>query len=117
MLYRRHLRVKVLQALYAWFSGSTDDLSKGEKQLLLSINKLYELFIYQLSFIVELKRFAENRIEDNRNKFYPTQEDLNPNLKFVNNQVFTLIEDNKDFQKKESLFKVNWGEEREMVRK
>lgn len=117
MLYRRHLRIKVLQALYAWYTNGSDNRAQGERQLLLSINKIYELFIYQLSFLVEVKRFAEKRIEENKNKFYPTDEDLNPNLKFVDNEVNKLIEGNLDFQRKEDAFKINWAEETEMVRK
>ena len=117
MLYRRHLRIKVLQSLYAWYTSESDDLVKGEKQLLLSINKLYELFIYQLSFLVEVKRFAEKRMEDNKTKFYPTESDLNPNLKFINNKVNSLLEANKDFLKKEELYKVNWSENQNIVRK
>lgn len=117
MLYRRHLRIKVLQALYAWYTNDSDNRAQGEKQLLLSINKLYELFIYQLSFLVEVKRFAEKRIEENKNKFYPTEEDLNPNMKFVNNKVNNLIEENRDFQRKEEAFKINWADDIEMIRK
>ncbi|HEY9113949.1 MAG TPA: transcription antitermination factor NusB [Bacteroidales bacterium] len=117
MLYRRHLRIKVLQALYAYYSDSSADLSSGERQLLQSINKLYELFIYQLSFLLEVKRFAEQRVEDNKLKYYPTKDDLDPNLKFVRNKVFELIENNKDFQRKEAAFKVNWGQENELVRR
>ena len=117
MLYRRHLRIKALQSLYAYFSGGQEDLVTGEKHLLSSINKLYELFIYQLSFLYEIKRFAENRIEENKKKFYPTEEDLNPNLKFINNRFLNYLETNKDFLKKEELYKVNWSDEQELVRK
>lgn len=117
MLYRRHLRIKVLQALYAWYSNESDDLKKGETQLVLSINKLYELFIYQLSFFVEVKRFAEKRIEENKTKFYPTENDLDPNLKFVENEVNEMVEDNVDFQRKENVFKVDWADETDMIRK
>lgn len=117
MLYRRHLRIKALQALYAWYTTDSDDLVKGEKQLLLSINKLYELFIYQLSFLVEVKRFAEMRMEENKNKFYPTEDDLDPNLKFINNKVIKMIEENIDFQRKETAFKINWADETDMIRK
>ncbi len=117
MLYRRHLRIQALQALYAYFTGGNNDLVKGEKELLKSINQIYELFVWQLSFIVEVKRFAEYRIEENKKKFYPTEDDLNPNLKFVNNQAIKYLEENKDFQKKEQLFKINWANEQEIVRK
>lgn len=117
MLYRRHLRIKVLQSLYAYFINGSGDLGKDEKQLLLSVNKLYELFIYQLSFLVEVNRFAVSRMEENKAKFYPTESDLSPNLKFINNRVNELLESNNDFLKKEELFKVNWADQQNMVRK
>ena len=117
MLYRRHLRIKVLQALYTWYTTGSDDLTNGEKLLLQSVNKLYELFIYQLSFLVEVKRFAEVRMEENKSKFYPTEDDLDPNTKFVNNKVIKLLEENLDFQRKESAYKINWADETDIVRK
>ncbi len=117
MLYRRHLRIKAFQELYAWYSGNSTDIIKAEKQLLQSINKLYELFIYQLSFLIEVKRFAKIRMEENKKKFYPTEDDLNPNLKFIENKVLQLLEDNDDFNKKEKLYKINWGDQQEMIRK
>ena len=117
MLYRRHLRIKVLQALYAWYTNKSDNLSQGEKQLLLSINKLYELFIYQLSFLLEVRKYSEESIEQSKKKFYPTDEDLNPNLKFVDNTVFKLFDANKSFHRLEDNYKINWVDEEDMVRK
>lgn len=109
--------MKVLQALYAWFQSGSTSLDQGDKQLILSINKLYELFIYQLSFLIELTRFAERRIEDNRKKLLPTEEDLNPNMRFVNNRLIAAIDNNRDFRRKEALYHINWAEEQEMVRR
>ncbi len=117
MLSRRHLRVKVLQALYAYFQSNNNRLDQGENQLLLSIKKLYELFIYQLSFLVEVRRFAEFRVEENKTKHLPTAEDLNPNLRFVNNRVLCSLAENREFLKKEQLYKINWSEEKELIRK
>ena len=117
MLYRRHLRIKVLQSLYSWYSGGTNDIVIGEKQLLQSIDRLHDLFLYQLSFLVEIKRFAEIRIEENKRKFYPTEEDLNPNLKFVQNKVLIGIEQNNEFILSEGRLKVNWTDQSDMVLK
>lgn len=117
MLYRRHLRIKVLQALYSWYTGGVTDVVLGEKQLLESIDKLHELFVYQLSFLVEIKRFAEIRIEENKQKFYPTEDDLNPNLLFVQNKVLNAIEQNNDFILAESNLKINWKDETDMILK
>ncbi len=115
MLYRRHLRIKVLQALYSWYSGSNNDLPSGEKQLFQSIDKLYELLIFQLSFLLEVKDFALVRMEKNKTKYFPTKDDLNPNQKFVNNKALKLLEENKDFQKKVQTLKINWKQEENMV--
>jgi N utilization substance protein B len=117
MLYRRHLRIKVLQALYSWFSGSIEDLAAGEKQLLQSVNKIYELFIWQLSFILEVRRFADMRMEENKQKFYPTDEDLKPRLNFIQNKVLVELEQNLDFKRKDTAFKTNWGDQEVIVRK
>lgn len=117
MLSRRHLRTKVLQSLYAYFQSGNHQIDQGEKQLLLSINKLFELFIYQLSFLVETTRFAENRLEEGRKKHLPTAEDLKPNFKFAHLDILNRVNDNKQFRKFEKLYKINWSQEQVIVRK
>ncbi len=117
MLYRRHLRIKVLQALYSWYTGSNSDLPSGEKQLFQSIDKLYELFIFQLSFLLEVKNYSLYRMGENKKKYYPTEDDLNPNQKFAQNEALKLLEENKDFQKKVENLKINWKPEENMVLK
>lgn len=115
MLNRRFLRIKVLQALYAYIESGEDKVNNGIKHLSESINKLYELFIWQLSFLVETKRFAENKITENKHKYIPTYEDLHPNLKYVNNRVLNAIEDNKDFKRHEAALKINWADDHQDV--
>ena len=94
MLNRRFLRVKALQEIYAYPQSESSDLPKAERHLLEGIDDLYKLFVYQLTFWVEVKRFAERRIEENKLKHFPTEEDLNPNMKFVNNRILKALEDN-----------------------
>jgi len=117
MLYRRHLRIKVLQALYAWHLGDKHDLPQSERELLLSIDKVYDLFIYQLSFLLEIKTFTLKRIEENKSKFYPTEEDLNPNLKFVNNEALSKLSENVDLKNKIEKLKIDWHPEGNMLLK
>ena len=118
MLNRRFLRIKVLQALYAYIESGETNIGNGIKNLLESVDKLYELFIWQLSFLVETKRFAENKITENKHKYIPTYDDLHPNLKYVNNRLLNLIEDNVDFKKHEAALKINWADDtQEVVKK
>ena len=113
MLNRRFLRVKVLQEIYACHQSEETDLNKAEKHLLESVDNLYQLFVYQLSFWVEVKRFAERRIEEKRTKNFPTYEDLHPNMKFVNNRVLDMLDNNKHLLALEEQYKINWADYRE----
>ena len=113
MLNRRFLRVKALQEIYAYHQSQNANLPQAERQLLEDVDELYKLFVYQLSFWVEVKRFAERRIEENKRKNYPTEEDLNPNLKFVNNQILCVLDDNKHLISLEDKYKINWADARE----
>ena len=113
MLNRRFLRVKVLQEIYSYHQSNDTDLAKAERHLQESVDNLYELFVCQLSFLVEVKRFAERRIEENRHKHFPTEEDLNPNLKFVNNRVINALENNNHLLGLEDKYKINWADYRD----
>jgi N utilization substance protein B len=117
MLSRRHLRIKVLQALYAFFQSGANDIAVGEKQLIHSTDKLYELYIHQLSFLVKLTDFTRNRIEDAKHKFYPTEEDLNPNTRLVDNRLILQIEENEDYQRWKNKLRINWSDEENMFLK
>lgn len=119
MLNRRHLRIKVLQSLYAFYQSKDDDYVKFEKELFSSIDRIYDLYLYLLLTFSEIKSQAERRIEDNKKKILPTEEDLNPNLKFVNNQIVSLLENNAQLRKISEQRKVNWmgDENQEMFRK
>ena len=116
MINRRFLRVKVLQAVYAYQESGEDFVENGIKHLIDSIEKLRDLFVWQLSFLVETKRFAENRIEENKRKNFPTQDDLNPNMRYVNNRVINALENNKDLRKEEQRLKINWADHQDIIR-
>jgi len=119
MLNRRHLRIKVLQALYAYYQSEEDSFRKAEKELTNAVDRIYDLYLYLMLIFPELKAIAEHRIEENKKKIIPSEEDLNPNLKFVNNQIIALIEENSKLRMASEEHKVNWvgDEHQEMFKK
>jgi transcription antitermination protein NusB len=117
MLSRRHLRSKALQALYAYYTGNSLDLAIGEKNLIKSTGRIYELITWQLALPVQIVEFAGKRMEENKKKFYPTSEDLNPNTKFIENSFIAKLKANKDFVRKMNAYSVDWNPEVEMIRK
>ena len=60
MLSRRHIRIKTFLALYAYVFSNNKELDKGERELMFSLKKVYELyitfFLYSMKFISLLKK-------------------------------------------------------------
>jgi len=119
MLNRRHLRIKVLQTLYAYFQTNEDDYVKTEQAMIATVDKIYELYLLLLLSFGELKSVAENRIEDAKAKIRPSEEEKNPNRKFVDNKVIGILENSKELRSASESRKVNWVGDvnREMFKK
>lgn len=116
MLTRRYLRIKVLQELYAFSRNNDANYSNAEGKLITNIEKIYELYIHQLSYLVELTEFESDRQDEAKKKYYPTEEDLNPNRKFVENKVLLQISDNKEYKRLRDKHRVNWADNKDMLR-
>lgn len=117
MLSRRHIRIKVLQGLYAYNQTGSVSPGNGEKQLLKHFEKVYDLFIYQLSLLVEIRAFAEERMNEAKKKYYPTEAELNPIEKFIHNPFLVQLAKNKDLEKKIDALHINWKMENELILK
>lgn len=119
MLNRRHLRIKVLQSLYAYYQSDKESVIRAEKEMMEAIDRIYDLYLYFLLGFAELKNVAEHRIEENKKKILPKEEDLNPNTKFVDNSVIAMLEDNYMLIQASEERTVNWvgDAEREIFRK
>lgn len=109
MLNRRHLRIKVLHILYAFAQSNNTNLALAEKELMHSIEKMYDLYIYYLTMFDSFTHFAELKIEEGKKKMFPKEEDLNPNMKFVNNRFLRLLKENKSIKNASLERKINWS--------
>ena len=95
MLGRRQIREKVVETLYSYYQNPIK-YDVLEKNMFSEIDKIYHLYIYQLNFLVALKDLAENQIEIGKNKYIKTESDINPNQKFINNQILLKLEENDE---------------------
>lgn len=117
MLSRRHIRIKVLQALYSFNHDSDKGLSAGERKLHKSIEDIYRLYLYELKILKLLHEFAQERLELKKQKKLPTHEDLNPKANFANNRFLNWLGQNTQLQSQWEKHLVNFGESKEVVRK
>ena len=95
MLGRRQIREKVVESLYS-YQQNPIKFDVLEKNLFSGIDKIYHLYIYQLNFLVALKQVAERQMEIGKNKYIKTDDNINPNQKFIQNQVLKKIEENNE---------------------
>ncbi|WP_342871888.1 transcription antitermination factor NusB [Psychroserpens sp. AS72] len=84
-----------MQTLYASTEGESDNVKVNEKFLLRSLDSMYDLFIAQLSLLIEVHKKSKDILDKTQNKLLPSKEDKNPNSKFVNNEVLTLLSSNE----------------------
>lgn len=91
MLNRRHIRVKVMQSIYAMHQSKSDNLEKEEKFLFYSVENIQDLYLIMLSSLIEIKKTEEVFLDRSSKKHLVTPEERNPNKKFINNQVIELL--------------------------
>ena len=115
MLTRRHIRAKVMQAVYAYRQGGTQDMVTCRKNLIHGLEKIEELYSYQMSLLLSVKDMAAARIEARRAKRLATPEDLNPNMRFVENPVFAMIEENTALKRLMERYGSPWADRSEYV--
>jgi N utilization substance protein B len=85
--------------VYSWYQNTNKDLTKAEKELLFSLQKSYDLYHYFLYLPIQLTDLYEDRVESKKNKFLPTEEDLNPNTNLLDNKFIIQLKSNKQLQK------------------
>ncbi|MGJ8759724.1 MULTISPECIES: transcription antitermination factor NusB [unclassified Polaribacter] len=117
MINRRHIRVKVMQSVYAMLHSYNDDIIKEEKFLKHSILKMYDLYVLNLQLLVEVQKLAAKKIALSKKKILATKEDLNPNNKFLNNRLINTIAESVSIEGYVELNDVNnWEENDEYVK-
>ena len=116
MLNRRHIRIKVMQALYALSQAEQPDLQKEEKFLNASTAQMYDLYLVLVDLLTEIHAHAKDMLERSQQKILATEEDRNPNLRFVNNEVLVRLAENETLAKSLKKAKLkNWRLDNEYV--
>lgn len=105
-----------MQTLYAFKGSESDDLTKDQKFLLFSIDNMYNLYLLLITLLLEVQKRAESDLQKKQNKHLATQEDKNPNRKFVENKILMLLKTNEMLEKQIESHKItNWELDGEYV--
>lgn len=98
MINRVLIRIRVLQIAFSWSQRDSKDMNKAEKELLFSLHKSYDLYHYYLQLIINLTDDYERRVELKKSKLLPTEEDINPDVKLLENKFVLQLRNNLELQ-------------------
>ncbi len=116
MISRRIIRTKALQILYAYYSSPDPSINHHEKELFFGIKKSYDLYHYLLLLVINMADYAERRIEINRSKHRPSEEDLHPNTKFIHNRMIDILRRNISLNHYINQNKISWVNHPELIK-
>lgn len=117
MLTRRHIRVKVMQSVYAMTQSQSQNLDKELKFLQNSTNDTFNLYLLTFSLLKELHNMAVTQLKVAQKKYLATEQDKNLNKKIVDNQLFVMISQNELLQDAINNAKMNcWDLDSEYVK-
>lgn len=98
----------MMEETFRNFYASRDNIDDALRTLDKSMALARELYFRLLLLPVELVRLREEQMEDNRNKYLPTDEDLNPNMRFVENALVQAIASDADVEEYVEQHKLSW---------
>jgi N utilization substance protein B len=119
MLSRRHIRVKVLQALYGYYSegGENTNTAQLTRALDKNISKLYDLYLYLLLFVEELGNFVAQYEEEVKSRYIPNEAELTSSGKLSQNPVLQKLMQSDIFHKALSKNAVQWQGDSDILRR
>ncbi|MDR1330680.1 MAG: transcription antitermination factor NusB [Tannerella sp.] len=117
MINRILIRIKVLQIVFAFYRNDNEDPKVAENELLLSLRRSYDLYFYFLLLIVEITNLHERKVDFRKHKYLPTAEELNPNMRLVNNRFARQLETNEMLKRYAKEHGISWVNEMDFVKK
>jgi N utilization substance protein B len=116
MINRVLIRLKIIQIVYSYYQNGSKNLDSAEKELFFSFSKAYDLYNYLLLLMIALTEYAQKRIDTAKAKLKPTAEELNPNLRFVQNKFVAQLEINKQLREFVDNQKRTWDNDQDFVK-
>jgi N utilization substance protein B len=116
MFSRRLLRIKIMQALYAFHKAGDKTIEAAEKELNVSLTRTYYLYHLLLLLIIDLAFYARKKIDMAREKKIPSSKDLNPNTNFIDNHIIAQLEHNEHLTRYLQSHSLSWVQNPELIK-
>lgn len=116
MLNRRHLRVKVLQTLYAYSLSDDKQVKDFEKALFKNVEEVNQMYIWTLNLLDEVAEYVVLDQESRAAKFLPTEKDKMLTAKLNSNTFIESLRQNRTYLELVKRYDVSWGFDPEILR-
>ncbi|MCK9159430.1 MAG: transcription antitermination factor NusB [Bacteroidaceae bacterium] len=116
MINRVLIRLKVIQIVYAYYQNGSKNIDAAEKELFYSISKAYDLYNLLLMLMVSITDYAEKRIGTALSKMKPTDADLHPNVRFVENKFIAQLAENIQLLEFQKVQKKSWTNDQDFIK-
>ena len=116
MLSRRHLRIRVMQALYAYYQADTKDIKRTEQELLNGTRQIYELYFTVLQFYLELAHEEHMYFADVPASAL-TGERRKAGFLIQDTAFVKWMDESSAFKELVKKMKISWQPERDIVKK
>lgn len=93
------------------FASSQDNIADGLADLKASLEKARELYFRLLMLPIDITYLREREIDERRHRYLASDEDLNPNPKFIDNELVKLLNENETIKEFARQKKISWLEQ------
>lgn len=116
MINRELIRIKVVQVLYSYLQKGIHNPDVAEKELLLSLDKAYDLYNYLLLLMTELSRMSLQMLEIRESRSKKLNDGIVWSHKFVDNRFILQLESNRQLRDYCDEQELSWADQENFVR-
>lgn len=95
MLNRRHIRIKVMQTLFAFDGTQASNFNTNQKFLLDSMDGMYDLYLLMMSLLIEIHKKSEDQYKKLQNRLSHQAKNNQPTRYLIDNQLLLKLTSNK----------------------
>ncbi|MBF1366159.1 MULTISPECIES: transcription antitermination factor NusB [Porphyromonas] len=116
MINRVLIRTRVLQVAYAHLHRGELKLTAAEQDLLLSLHRTYDLYLFLLQLIPSFTEFYREVLEIRKNKHLATKAERSPNLRLLENRLAAKLAASEKLNTWYEGFSLRWEEDEALLR-
>ena len=116
MINRELIRLKLVQVLYSYLQKGSHNPDVAEKELLLSLDKAYDLYNYMLLLMVETSRISLRMLEMRESRSKKLNDGIHWSHKFVDNRFILQLESNRELRAYCDEQELSWANHEDFVR-